>query len=138
MHGLLSASTVNENEDGEAESDDEVWATGQVPTLFSNTKSLELPAEVCEAQAQADAGTGRLATEVAVAGGGGGSGGGRICHGGGGGSAGGDDDGDGSGYWDSYNGHDSTDVYYQKMIEANPNNPLLLSNYATYLKEVYT
>lgn len=131
--GLLSASTVDENEDGEAESDDEVWATDQVTTLFSNTKRLELPAEGCEAQADA----GRVATEVAVVGGGGGSGGGRICHGGGGGSAGGDDDGDGSGYWDSYHGHDSTDVYYQKMIEANPNNPLLLRNYATYLKEVY-
>ncbi|XVF48081.1 hypothetical protein PTKIN_Ptkin03bG0162400 [Pterospermum kingtungense] len=31
---------------------------------------------------------------------------------------------------------DSTDLYYQKMIEANPGNILLLSNYARFLKEV--
>ncbi|KAJ8774721.1 hypothetical protein K2173_017167 [Erythroxylum novogranatense] len=31
---------------------------------------------------------------------------------------------------------DSTDAYYQKMIEANPDNALLLGNYAKFLKEV--
>ncbi|KAJ0701752.1 putative tetratricopeptide-like helical domain superfamily [Helianthus annuus] len=30
----------------------------------------------------------------------------------------------------------STDLYYQNMIEANPGNAMLLSNYAKYLKEV--
>ncbi|KAL4332894.1 hypothetical protein GQ457_07G041090 [Hibiscus cannabinus] len=33
-------------------------------------------------------------------------------------------------------GNDGTDLYYQKMIEANPGNSLLLSNYAKFLKEV--
>lgn len=32
--------------------------------------------------------------------------------------------------------NDSTDLYYQNMIEANPGNAMLLSNYAKYLKEV--
>ncbi|KAF4385152.1 uncharacterized protein LOC115725181 [Cannabis sativa] len=68
-----------------------------------------------------------------LVGGGIGSGGGKICGGGGsnGGSNGGDDGNSGS--WDSDYG---TDVYYQKMIEANPGNSLLLSNYAKYLKDV--
>ncbi|KAK8545197.1 hypothetical protein V6N13_066491 [Hibiscus sabdariffa] len=38
--------------------------------------------------------------------------------------------------WDSNNGNDGTDLYYRKMIEANPGNSLLLSNYARFLKEV--
>ena len=77
---------------------------------------------------------------LVVGGGGAGGGGGRVCGGGGGG--GGSDGGDGSGFGsDSYDsnrwhGHDSTDAYYQKMIEANPGNALLLSNYAKFLKEV--
>ncbi|KAL6959194.1 hypothetical protein U1Q18_043137 [Sarracenia purpurea var. burkii] len=54
---------------------------------------------------------------------GGGSGGGGRWIDGGGGSDGGD-------------GYDSTDVFYQKMIEANPGNTLLLGNYARFLKEV--
>ncbi|XP_028753907.1 uncharacterized protein LOC114713431 [Neltuma alba] len=67
--------------------------------------------------------------------GGGGGGGGRIGRGGGGG---GSDNGDygRSGFWDSNHGNDSVDMYYQTMIEANPANPLLLGNYAKYLKEV--
>lgn len=70
---------------------------------------------------------------VLVGGGVGGSGG-RIC--GGGGSDGGDD---GSfGFGDSNHGNESTDLYYQKMIEANPGNSMLLSNYARFLKEVYS
>uniref|UniRef100_A0A5B7A243 Tetratricopeptide repeat-like superfamily protein n=2 Tax=Davidia involucrata TaxID=16924 RepID=A0A5B7A243_DAVIN len=72
-----------------------------------------------------------------VVGGGAGGGGGRIC--GGGGGSGGSDGGDGDGsseFWDSNRGIDSTDVYYQQMIEANPGNALLLGNYARFLKEV--
>ncbi|XWS70706.1 hypothetical protein CRYUN_Cryun03dG0070400 [Craigia yunnanensis] len=57
-------------------------------------------------------------------------GGGR---GGGGGSDGGDNEWDS---WDSNNGNDSTDLYYQKMIEANPGNSIILSNYVIFLKEV--
>ncbi|KAE8729528.1 equilibrative nucleoside transporter family protein [Hibiscus syriacus] len=38
--------------------------------------------------------------------------------------------------WDSNNGNDGTELYYQKMIEANPGNSLLLDNYARFLKEV--
>ncbi|KAH1057321.1 hypothetical protein J1N35_035386 [Gossypium stocksii] len=66
-----------------------------------------------------------------------GGGGGNIC---GGGGRGGGDGSDGSdnewGYWDSNNGKDSTDTYYQKMIQANAGNSLLLSNYSRFLKEV--
>ncbi|XP_062078085.1 uncharacterized protein LOC133782731 [Humulus lupulus] len=71
-----------------------------------------------------------------LVGGGVGGGGGKICGGGGGNgrSDGGDDENSGS--WDSNHGKQSTDVYYQKMIEANPGNSLLLSNYAKYLKDV--
>nr|GEU98710.1 hypothetical protein [Tanacetum cinerariifolium] len=54
---------------------------------------------------------------------GGGGGEGKISGGGGNGN---DHDDDG----------DNTDVYYRSMIEANPGNSMLLSNYAKYLKEV--
>lgn len=64
-----------------------------------------------------------------------GGGDGRTGRGRGGGGS--DDTEDGrSGFWDSNHGNDSVDMYYQTMIEANPGNPLLLSNYAKYLKEV--
>ncbi|KAK9923129.1 hypothetical protein M0R45_031562 [Rubus argutus] len=66
------------------------------------------------------------------------SNGGKIC-GGGGGSK-GSDGGDQSGFFENNNnnnhGINNTDAYYQKMIQADPNNPLLLSNYAKFLKEV--
>ncbi|XP_022732113.1 uncharacterized protein LOC111286430 [Durio zibethinus] len=66
-----------------------------------------------------------------------GGGGGMICGGGRGGGGGGSDGGDNEwGFWDWNKGHDSTELYYQKMIEANPGNSLLLSNYAKFLKEV--
>uniref|UniRef100_A0A5B7A4X3 Uncharacterized protein n=1 Tax=Davidia involucrata TaxID=16924 RepID=A0A5B7A4X3_DAVIN len=77
-----------------------------------------------------------------LVGGGTGCCGGQICGGGGGdgdGDGGGSDGGDGdgsSGFSDSNHGNDSTDVYYQKMIEANPGNALLSGNYARFLKEV--
>ncbi|KAK4590371.1 hypothetical protein RGQ29_020790 [Quercus rubra] len=81
--------------------------------------------------------------QTLVVGGGVGSNGGRICGGGGGGGGGrGSDGGDGgdvggSGFFGSNNhGSDSTDAYYQTMIEANPGNALLLGNYAKFLKEV--
>ncbi|KAH7546376.1 hypothetical protein FEM48_Zijuj01G0194000 [Ziziphus jujuba var. spinosa] len=68
-----------------------------------------------------------------------GGGGGKICGGAGGDGGGGRSDSgdDGSSeFSDSNRGNDSTDVYYQKIIEANPGNPLLLSNYARFLKDV--
>ncbi|GMI92803.1 hypothetical protein like AT5G20190 [Hibiscus trionum] len=54
----------------------------------------------------------------------------------GGGCGGSDGDDSQGGFWDSNNGNDGTDLYYLKMIEANPGNSLLLSNYAKFLKEV--
>ncbi|KAL5065114.1 hypothetical protein RYX36_026851 [Vicia faba] len=56
----------------------------------------------------------------------------------GGGDDGGFDKNDGgvSRFGDSNHGNDSTDLYYRAMIEANPGNPLFLSNYAKFLKEV--
>ncbi|MED6143592.1 hypothetical protein PIB30_007537 [Stylosanthes scabra] len=57
--------------------------------------------------------------QTLVVGGGMGSDGGKICG------------GHGSG-WES----DKTDAYYQAMIQSNPNNALLLGNYAKFLKEV--
>ncbi|KAL4378015.1 hypothetical protein GQ457_02G041080 [Hibiscus cannabinus] len=56
---------------------------------------------------------------------------------GGGGDGGGSGTGDNEwSSWDSNNGNDGTDLYYRKMIEDNPGNSLLLSNYARFLKEV--
>ncbi|KAL2516589.1 Tetratricopeptide repeat (TPR)-like superfamily protein [Forsythia ovata] len=83
--------------------------------------------------------------QLFVMGGGSGVGGGKVCGGGGGGVGGGgggggrgSDDGLGSGSQDpnNWNGNESTDSYYQRMIEANPCNSLVLANYAKYLKEV--
>ncbi|KAL9377171.1 hypothetical protein Peur_031291 [Populus x canadensis] len=69
--------------------------------------------------------------------GGGSDGGGRKFCGGGGGGFGSDfgDDG-GSRFRESDEGIETTDVYYQTMIEANPGNPLFLRNYAKFLKEI--
>ncbi|XP_016513424.1 uncharacterized protein LOC107830394 [Nicotiana tabacum] len=55
--------------------------------------------------------------------------------GGGGGWDGGDGPGSGSDS-NSWDGHESTEAYYKKMIETNPENALLLANYASFLKEV--
>uniref|UniRef100_A0A0C9S268 TSA: Wollemia nobilis Ref_Wollemi_Transcript_21754_1291 transcribed RNA sequence n=1 Tax=Wollemia nobilis TaxID=56998 RepID=A0A0C9S268_9CONI len=53
--------------------------------------------------------------------------------GGGGGHGGGGDGGSSGGAADS----NGTDIYYQKMLESNPGNPLLLRNYAKFLHEVH-
>lgn len=42
----------------------------------------------------------------------------------------------GGGNGNDHDDGDNTDVYYRSMIEANPGNSMLLSNYAKYLKEV--
>lgn len=80
-----------------------------------------------------ETGDGDAGFVTVLVGGGVGGIGGRFC--GGGGSDGGDD---GSfGFGDFNHGNESTDLYYQKMIQANPGNSMLLSNYARFLKEVY-
>lgn len=70
----------------------------------------------------------------------GGGGGGCWIGGGGDGGAGGGSGGEGyeedGGDNKKRGSGTSTDVYYEKMIEANPGNPLVLGNYARYLKEV--
>ncbi|KAI3463409.1 hypothetical protein Pfo_020072 [Paulownia fortunei] len=76
----------------------------------------------------------RIPQTLVVGGGGGrGVGGGGTCGGGRG-----SDDGSGSGSQDpgSWHGRQSTAAYYEMMIEANPGNPILLANYAKFLKEV--
>lgn len=57
---------------------------------------------------------------------------------GGGGSGGGDGDDGGYGWcWDANKGkNNSMDLHYEKMIEANPQNSMLLGNYARFLKEI--
>ncbi|KAG7014137.1 hypothetical protein SDJN02_24310 [Cucurbita argyrosperma subsp. argyrosperma] len=74
--------------------------------------------------------------QTLVVGGGMGSDGGRVCGGGRGSDGGGGGDNGRSGF-NNHHGSNSTDAYYQKMIEANPNNALLLGNYAKFLKEVH-
>ncbi|XP_016515482.1 uncharacterized protein LOC107832184 [Nicotiana tabacum] len=65
---------------------------------------------------------------------------GGAGEGGGGGRDGGDGPGSGSGSdsddSNSWDGHESTEAYYKKIIETNPGNALLLANYASFLKEV--
>lgn len=64
-------------------------------------------------------------------------GGGMGSNGGYNGSGRGSDGGHGWDFSEENNhGRDWTDAYYQNMIEANPNNALLLGNYAKFLKEV--
>ncbi|KAJ6832486.1 uncharacterized protein M6B38_343970 [Iris pallida] len=67
--------------------------------------------------------SGALALDEGCVGDGGG-GGGRICCCGGGGDE----------FFSDSNR--SPDVYYQQMMQADPSNPLVLGNYAKYLKEV--
>ncbi|KAM0956943.1 hypothetical protein ACFX2I_025075 [Malus domestica] len=75
--------------------------------------------------------------QTLVVGGGVGNSGGKICGGGGGGKGSDGGEGSGFGFFEGNNrGSGSTDAYYQKMIEADPGNALLLGNYAKFLKEV--
>lgn len=69
-------------------------------------------------------------------GGGGGGGGGKISCGGGGGNDENEDGSENGEDWDDHGRNGDIDVYYKKLIKANPENPLLLSNYARFLKEV--
>ncbi|EPS59501.1 hypothetical protein M569_15305 [Genlisea aurea] len=64
--------------------------------------------------------------------------GGGGTSGGGGGGGKGSDDGSGLDPLDpeSWNGRENLETYYKVMLAANPGNPLLLSNYAKFLKEV--
>ncbi|KAJ4845528.1 hypothetical protein Tsubulata_013051 [Turnera subulata] len=73
----------------------------------------------------------RTAQTLVVAGAAGCGGGAGIYGGGRRGSDGEDENGES---WSQ--GSDGTDAYYQTMIEANPDNALLLGNYAKFLKEI--
>ncbi|KAB1199414.1 hypothetical protein CJ030_MR0G024305 [Morella rubra] len=93
---------------------------------YSRMASLS---EGCEVSVRVNSG---LLSGLVAGGVGGGNG--SICGGGGGGSDGGDDGG--FAFGDSNQGNDSTDFYYQRMIEANPGSSLLLGNYAKFFKQV--
>ncbi|EYU34997.1 hypothetical protein ABFS82_11G044500 [Erythranthe guttata] len=64
-----------------------------------------------------------------------GGGGGGSGSGSGGSGGGGDGYEGGFGCWDADHESGSMDVYYQEMIEANPGNSMVLSNYARFLNE---
>ncbi|KAL2479645.1 Tetratricopeptide repeat (TPR)-like superfamily protein [Abeliophyllum distichum] len=125
MHGLFSAIVEEEEQ--------QVGPTGGF--FLSSNSGLDLE-EGREVGAGGVGSVKRLVEEMVAGGGGGGSG--SICGGGSGGTPGGGDGNDGgdSQYWNSNHGSGSMDMYYQNMIKANPENPLLLSNYARFLKEV--
>ncbi|PIN26703.1 hypothetical protein CDL12_00538 [Handroanthus impetiginosus] len=67
--------------------------------------------------------------------GGGGRGGEGSSDGIGGAGGGGDGCDGGYGCWDANHGSGNMDAYYQKMIEAYPQNSMVLGNYARFLKE---
>ncbi|CAN6540802.1 unnamed protein product [Malus baccata var. baccata] len=114
------------------EEDEKKMEKGFAASGLGRTASLGLvELEGCEAGLREDR---RLLSELE--GGGVGGGGGKICGGNGGGSGESDDGDEGNGFGESNQGGASTDLYYQKMIDANPGNPMLLSNYARFLKEV--
>ncbi|CAI9285802.1 unnamed protein product [Lactuca saligna] len=82
-------------------------------SLYSLNPKNDSPKKIARASSEADL-NGSLVTK------GGGGGEGKISSRGGHGN---------------HHENDSTDLYYQNMIEANPGNAMLLSNYAKYLKE---
>ncbi|XP_042478579.1 uncharacterized protein LOC122059679 [Macadamia integrifolia] len=116
--GLNGLSTISvEEEEEQKVVDPKSLKSQSLERLFSNSgldgSVLEATDEACEVGGDGD-------------GGGGGKGGSH-----------GRDGNDGSGFSGSNHGNDRTDVYYQKMIEANPGDALLLGNYARFLKEVH-
>ncbi|KAG9455763.1 hypothetical protein H6P81_000271 [Aristolochia fimbriata] len=129
-HKSLPAAPVKECEEEEEEEEGGMDSAPSLARLFSSSGLDELveSGEACYLE-----GKGRLSPLLEGGGFGGGNGG--ICGGKGGGGNGGDGDG-GWGFSDSNSGHGSTDAYYQRMIEADPGNALLLTNYAKFLKEV--
>ncbi|KAI3455321.1 hypothetical protein Pfo_011984 [Paulownia fortunei] len=96
----------------------------EVGSIFLSSSGLGVAAteEGCLAVPERE----RVPQTLVVGGGGAGCGGRRS------------DDGSGSGSQDpgSWHGRESTDSYYEMMIQANPGNPLFLANYAKFLKEV--
>ncbi|GFP88969.1 hypothetical protein PHJA_001040600 [Phtheirospermum japonicum] len=85
------------------------------------------------AAAAAAAAEERVPQTLVLGGGIGGGGRGGMCGGGRG-----SDYGSGSGSQNPgrWSGPESTEAYYETMIQSNPGNPLLLANYAKFLKEV--
>ncbi|KAM3360669.1 hypothetical protein P3S68_015523 [Capsicum galapagoense] len=120
LHNLLLPITFDE-EDKEAEV--EIMTKGLMLLPNSGLETMD----GCEDTKEEKRHT-RAVEQLMVEGGGsGGAGKGKKCGGG----------SDDSEYWDSSNhGSDHTDMYYTKMIQANPGNSLLLGNYARFLKEV--
>ncbi|KAL2500721.1 Tetratricopeptide repeat (TPR)-like superfamily protein [Forsythia ovata] len=121
------------NKMSRAFSDTDLKELIKIPSKPTCMHGLFSAIEGCEFGAGGVGSVRTLVEEVVSEGGGGGS----ICGGGSGGTPGGGDGNDGdSQYWNSNYGSGSMDMYYQNMIKANPENPLLLSNYARFLKEV--
>ncbi|XP_050212936.1 uncharacterized protein LOC126664546 [Mercurialis annua] len=109
--------TLDEDQEEEDDEEDERMAICRSGLRLNSNFLFDETEEEYEAE------IGGSGVSVLVGGDGGGLGGGKICGGrGGGGGNGGNDE--------------STDLYYQNMIEANPGNSLLLGNYAKFLKEV--
>lgn len=125
LHNLLLPITIDDHE--EEDKDDEVEIMTNELMLFSSS-GLEMVVDGLE-DVEEEKHTRAVEVMVVDGGGSGGAGRGKKCGGGG---------GDYSEYWDSSNDHgsDNTDLYYTKMIQADPGNSLLLGNYARFLKEV--
>ncbi|BAF19939.2 Os06g0606700 [Oryza sativa Japonica Group] len=114
---VASSASISVEEEVEEEEEEEEDVLGAAVPLRRLLTSTGL---------DADTGRGREGDAAVVEEGVGGGGGGRkVCNGGGGGSGG---KGDG--------GRRDADAHYRRMIQADPANPLLLGNYARFLKEV--
>ncbi|KAM7256742.1 hypothetical protein ACFE04_012483 [Oxalis oulophora] len=90
---------------------------------ITETQKKKLPSTPRNSNKHTKKQNGQVIVQTQLEGGGVGRNGGRIRHGGGGKGGGGGEE-------------EATEAYYKKMIEADPNNGLLLGNYAKFLKEV--
>ncbi|KAL3362930.1 hypothetical protein AABB24_012298, partial [Solanum stoloniferum] len=114
LHNLLLPNTFGE----EDKEDEQIGLTNRLMLLSNSGLEMVERHEVEEEKHT------RAVEQLVVDGGGsGGDGRGKKCGGGGG-----ESDGDSSEF--------SVDLYYTRMIQANPGNSLLLGNYARFLKEV--
>lgn len=107
-------------------------AKSSIQELFS---SLDLDHKGVMDHVGCGAGNRDSKLQTLAMGGGMGSNGGWICGGCNGSGRGSDGRGWGS-HEGNDHGRDKTDAYYQNLIEANPNDALLLGNYAKFLKEI--
>ncbi|KAL0354796.1 UNVERIFIED_CONTAM: hypothetical protein Sradi_3926500 [Sesamum radiatum] len=104
----------------------------EVGSIFLSSSGLRGAVAVAEEECSLARERERVPQTLVMGGGVAGGGGGGICGGGRG-----SNDGSGSDSQDpgSWHGSENTDAYYEMMIQANPGNPLLLANYAKFLKE---